>query len=219
MNPDIQQLLHNFFSSYRLVSYKKGDTIYRPDETPDHIAYIKSGYVRQYVITKEGEEVTVNIFKPVFYFSLIFAMTETENKYYFEAITPVEMWKAPRADVLAFIHANPAVLFEITKNIFRGFSDLLQNLETVLSGDAYSKVASMLLLLAERFGSSSTLQDQTKISITPTHKDIGGLLGFSRETVSIQMSKLQKKGIISQDKGSVVIHDLEQLRDASSMTS
>lgn len=215
MDSDIQKKLQDFFSQYRAVTYKKGDTIYRPEETPDHIAYIKSGYVRQYIITQDGEERTINIFKPIFYFSLIFAMTDTQNKYYFEAITPVEMWKAPRNDVIDFIHSDPQVLFEITKNIFRGFSDLLQNLEAAISGDAYSKVSAMILMMAERFGSQVAQINQTYITISPTHKDIGGLLGFSRETVSIQMGKLQQQGIIAQENGKIYIKNLEQLRDAA----
>lgn len=60
--------LEEFFSRYRLTTYKKGEIIYRPEDDPSHIAFIKSGYVRLFALSKDGEEMTINIFKPVFYF-------------------------------------------------------------------------------------------------------------------------------------------------------
>ena len=167
-----------------------------------------------YAISKEGEEKTIHIFKPVFYFSLIYAITDIENKYYFEAITPVELWRAPKEEVLTFIKSDPVTLFEITKNILSGFREILTNIEYLISGSASTKVASILLSLVDRFGKKQG--DQIILDIATTHRIIASLTGLTRETTSIQMEKLQKKGIITRRENHLVIRDLQKMKEESS---
>lgn len=206
--------LEDFFSKHRLCSYKKGEIIYRPEDDPNHIAFIKSGYVRLFALSKEGEEMTINIFKPVFYFTLLFAMTKKPNRYYFEAITPVEMWKAPKEDVIAFIKSDPDLLFELSTNMLNGFQELLESIEFLVSGNAYSKVASALLLLSHRFGNREN--NQITLDINPTHRELGTLTGVTRETVSVQIERLVKEGIITQNRQGITVNDWDALEEISS---
>lgn len=143
-------------------------------------------------------------------------MTHRPNRYYFEALTPIEMWRAPKEEVLAFIKEDPALLYELSKNMLNGFQDLLETIEFLVSGNAYSKVASALLLLSHRFGKKDG--NSTTLEINPTHREIGNITGITRETVSLQMEKLSKKGIITQDNRSIVINNVKELEDASSFS-
>lgn len=214
MDPRTNRRLTLFFEKYKLLTYKKGELIYRPGDNFSFISYIKSGYVRMYAISKDGEEKTIHIFKPVFYFSLIYAITDIENKYYFEAITPVELWRAPKEEVLAFIKSDAVILFEITKNILSGFREILTNIEYLISGSASTKVASILLSLVDRFGKKQG--GQIILDVATTHRIIASLTGLTRETTSIQMEKLQKKGIITRRGNHLVIRDLQRMKEESS---
>ena len=48
MDSKVKKKLELFFKKYKLVKYKKGEVIYRPDEEFEYISYIKKGYVRMY---------------------------------------------------------------------------------------------------------------------------------------------------------------------------
>lgn len=215
MNPAIQRKLDGFFSKYRLIKYKKNEIIYRPGDIPDHVAYIKSGYVRLYIISEKGEELTVFLLKPFFYFTLNFAFTNTENKYYFETISPVELWRAPREDTLNFIKGDPEIMLELIRNVLDGMNDLLINIEYIITGNAEIKVAAMLYLFATRFGKKEG--DQITVELTPTHYDIGGLLGMTRETVSKQMKKLKQMKITTKKGKHIVILDMAKLKELLSL--
>ena len=62
MNIDVQKKLEAFFSQYRPLSYKKGSILVRPEEPVFGIYLLKKGYIRQYVISEEGDEININIF-------------------------------------------------------------------------------------------------------------------------------------------------------------
>src|SRR3989304_6379685 len=86
----------NFYKQFVTRNYKKGEMIIRADDDPLGIFYLTKGYVRQYTISKAGFELTLHILKPISYFPMVWAVNGTPNVYYFEALTAVEVGRAPR---------------------------------------------------------------------------------------------------------------------------
>ena len=211
MDSKVKKKLELFFKKYKLVKYKKGEVIYRPDEEFKYISYIKKGYVRMYKMSYNGSEKTIHIFKPLFYFSLIFAISEIPNKYYFEAVTDIELWRAPKRDVIKFIKSDSLILFELFKSILIGFRQVLGKIEYLISKNAYTKVASVLLGLSSRFGKKSG--DNIIIDLKTSHRMIGSLTGIARETTTLQMDKLRKNGIIFYKARNIVITSIDKLKD------
>lgn len=211
MKPETWQKLENFFSKYRLIKYKEGEIIYRPDDSFSTVAFIKSGYARLYSVSSKGQEVTIQIFKPVFYFSLIYALTDAENKYYFESVTDMEVWTAPKEDVLNFIKSDPELMFELTKHILTGFKDILENMESIMLGDASDKIVSIILSLSKSFGQKT--EEKIIIDVATTHKIIASLTGLTRETVSYKLKQLENNNLISFKGKNLVIENLAGLSE------
>lgn len=204
-----------FFAQYRLTTYKKGENILRPGDTFTNVYFVKKGYVRLYNTTLDGKEITINLFKPLFYLSLMYALNEKECRYFFEAITDIEVWKAPLGDFLEFIEKDKQaslLAFEATTN---AINSLLTHIESSSAGRSYNKIASILLSLIRDFGSEE--DGITKIDFSTTHRVIASLAGTTRETASIQIKRLEKDGIISQTGKSIIVKDIEKLKEASSL--
>ena len=53
---------------FKVVSYKKGETIYRPDTPPRAVYFIKSGKVKMVTVNNEGQEFIQGLFKSSEYF-------------------------------------------------------------------------------------------------------------------------------------------------------
>ena len=100
MNEVTNRKLRAFFSKYKEVSYKRKTYILKPGDKIDYIGFVESGFIRVFSVNSEGVEVTIQMFKPMLFFTTMFANTGFENKLYFEAITPVVMWKAPIKETL-----------------------------------------------------------------------------------------------------------------------
>ena len=144
MEIKLVEKLRNYFEKYKLVKFRKGEIILRPGEKPNYIGFIKSGYVRIYTLSESGQEVTMQFFKPIFYFTMIFGYGGIENRYYFEAITPVEMYMAPMAETKTFFTKNGETVRGILNGAMLTFVDLVEQMGSLLSGNAYSRVAAMV---------------------------------------------------------------------------
>lgn len=214
MDNTITDKLEGLFSQFRLVRYYKGQIILQPGDSLQGVYYLKEGYVKFYSISPEGYELTLNIFKPGSYFSMMWAIGNVPNVYIFKAITDVTVWQAPKEEVLSFLKKDPEVLFELTRRTFIGLSGLLERVEYLLFGDAYKKVASVLLMAASRFGEKGD-DGEVMIQLTLTHQEIANLANLARETTSIQLKKMERKGIFVQRGHRIVIKNLEKLQEES----
>ena len=149
-----EQKLLKFFSKFRKLDYKKHEVIIRADEIPQGVYYLKKGYVRLYSISEAGQELTLIIFKPNDVFPIRWAITDA-SPYYFDTLTPIEVMRAPREQFLEFLQQDPEVLYKVLSNILIRLGGLLERMEYLIFGDAHQKVASILVICAERFGITS----------------------------------------------------------------
>ena len=205
-----------FFTKYKPLYYRKGETILRAFDDPRGVNYIVSGFVKLYFLNQEGQEFTFNIFKPGSYFPIIWAVGGRDNYYYYEALTPTEIRRSPRADILKFIQEDPAILYELTKRLISGLEGLLIRMEHVLYGDANQKIKSTLYLLAKRFGEKEP-RGAVKINIPITHQGIASLVGLSRETTSLEMKRLEREGIIGRANRHILVKKIRSLKPRYSM--
>jgi len=183
-----------FYKQFKTRSYKKGETLIRADDDPQGIFCLTKGYVRQYTISKTGFELTLHILRPVSYFPMVWAINGTPNVYFFEALTPVEVGRAPREDVVNFIKDKPTIVFELLSELIERYAETLTRMENLVFSDAYRRVISVLLYIAKHFG-----EEKGKgVLITHhfTQQDIATLVGVARETASVEMARLEKKGLV-----------------------
>ena len=183
--------------------YKKGSIIVRPEDNPQGVYYLKKGYIKDSSVSKEGQEFTLFIFKPqdIFPYRWAFAGFPIENS--FTAMTDCIMIRRKRDDFIEFINKNPDVLFLITQKLLIRLRGVLQRLEHMAFGSAREKLASIFVILGERFGNK---EDRfIKIDIPLSHKDIAELVGITRETASIEIKKMEEEGLIKRTSRRYVI--------------
>jgi len=215
MKQSLEKLDENFFTQFKAAQkFKKNQLILGPSAEPSGIFYLKSGFVRLYLVSESGKELTLNIFKPGTYFSMIWALNNTPNIYFYESLTEVLLLKAPKAEVVEFVESNPSVLYDLAKRTLSGLDGMTRLMEALLTGNANQQIASVLLVLVRRFGKKDKA-NQTIIELPLTHRIIGTLAGLSRESTSLELEKLTKDKIISQKDHLILIKDLKRLEDKS----
>lgn len=199
-----------FYKQFTVRNYKKGEMLIRADDDPQGIFCLLKGYVRQYTISKTGLELTLHILKPISYFPMVWAINGTPNVYNFEALTPVEVGRAPRDQVVNFIKDKPTVIFQLMSELVEEYAETLARMENLVFSDAYRRVISILLYIAKHFG-----EKRTKNSVIVHHRftqqDIATLVGIARETASNELTKLEKKGLIKHVDHSIVFDNIKKL--------
>lgn len=199
----------SFFQEHVLSSYRKKDLLVHPNDFFSTIFYIKKGYVRVYRISEQGEELTLTILKPKDFFPFHYGLGKLSSQYYLQAITSLEVWRAPQERFQLFVKSNPEIFYELTTQILVRFDGVLSRMECLVFSSARVKVATILLACAKRFGME---QDGDRIIQVPlTHHDIATLVGITRETTSLEMKKLENEGFVARKGRLVVIRNFKKL--------
>jgi CRP/FNR family transcriptional regulator len=198
-----------FYRQFSVRNYKKGEMLIRADDDPQGIFCLTKGYVRQYTISKAGFELTLQILKPISYFPMVWAVNGTPNVYFFEALTPVEVGRAPKDQVVNFIKDKPIIIFELMSELIEDYAESLKRIEHLVFSDAYRRVISVLLYIAKHFGEKSSRG--IVVDHRFTQQDIATLVGVARETASIEMVKLEKKGLVKYIDHSMLFESIKKL--------
>ena len=162
--------------------------------------------MRQYIISKKGDELVINIFKPHAFFPMTWAVNKTPNSYFYEAVEDAEVYKAPPEDVLAFIKTNPDVMFDLLSRIYRGAEGILAKMTYLMSGNAYARLVTEIVIYTKRFGKGEDRED-----VTVSERQLASLTGMTRETVSREMRSLKAKGLVEFSRNKLTIPDMEKL--------
>lgn len=203
--------MRGFFSQFNVIKYAKGEVILRSGDVPQGVYFVKKGYVKLSSVSREGKELTLVIYKEGEFFPVVWTFYggDRGSIYSFEAITDTEISRAPRDAFLEYITPNFDLLWNVAKEIITRFQSSLQRMEFLAFGNASSKLASILLICSKDFGVERP--NGTEIQIPLTHKDIANLVGVTRETVSLELKKFDRKSIIGYNKKLIVIKDRKAL--------
>jgi CRP/FNR family transcriptional regulator, dissimilatory nitrate respiration regulator len=212
----INHLVWNIFQPYKELTFKKYETIVRAEEEQFYLYYLESGFVRQYLLSPEGQELTLNIFKPGSYFYAAWALGMDERKYFFEAIGQVKVRKAPRVEVNRLFMERPEMMMELTKRLISGLQATTERAESLAFGNARQRVAMVIYGLARRFGEIKDSQPIT-IKLPMTHKLVASMAGLARETTSLEIELMREQKIISNQGRTMVVLDLERLGGETGM--
>jgi len=186
-------------------------------EDRDVINLIVSGFVRKYLITNNGSLSVMIIYGP----GDIFPLTITYNKilnqklyegsetFYYEAIAPTEIRTIDSASLLNAVKNDPSLYKELYIEAGRHLEFCIQSIENIAMRSSEKRIAHLLLYLARKFGSS--IDEGVLIEMPITHQSISELLNLTRETVSTNMIKLRKKGLIDGGR-KIVITNLKKLQ-------
>jgi CRP-like cAMP-binding protein len=179
--------MQQFFLHFPTVHFQKNDIIIRPHDELSHVYFVKSGKVRMYTVSPEGEEITLHIFNENSYFPIMLILANKINTYYFQTLDEAITFKAPVDEVISYLKINPTELFDLTTRLSFAILGLTERIETLAIEHAYTKVTNLLLYFAKKFGPE----------IEMTHEDIASWLGLKRETVSRQIERLEKEGRVT----------------------
>lgn len=208
MNNIVSAKIENFFSSYRLRSYSKGQVLILNGDTADYIYHLVEGKVKEYEVTYRGDEIILHVFKPPAFFPMALAINKVNNPYIFEAESDIKVHQAPSGEVIDFLKDNPDVMFDLLSRVYRGVDGLLGRITYLISGSARSRLIYELLVESRRFG---TKQDNGSCLLNISEKELGARAGLSRETVSREIHKLKTEKLIDHASKGILIKNLELL--------
>jgi len=193
--------LEAFLKSYPARTYKKGEILIFQGEAPRTAYVMKSGVVKAYNLSANGDE------KPVAFYTALetFPAAWTWGKmpsalYYYEAFTDeVEVHLVPREEYVRFVRSHPEAMFDELMRFVTDHLGKSMRLNALQHSRAGDKLIYTLHYLALSHGKRIAPRI-VEISLSLTHQDFANLTGLTRETAATELNKLKHMGIISYGK-------------------
>lgn len=206
-----QQCLADYFKKGVRSVYKKGEVVIRHQDTPEHIYYVETGFVKAYSITKYGDENLQVIRHEGEIFPLIWTFTEEHRDVAYEALDNAVIWRQPRQDYLDFLATNPDATTAVLSLAMRAYRTFAEHVNTLEYRTVRERVVSFLLSCCRRFG--EPLPDGSIRIIAPLkQQDIASSINASRETASRELSALTRKGLVTINEKSVIVLNVAALQ-------
>lgn len=203
--------LTSVFQEGTKLTFKKGEYIIHPGETPVGVFFIESGMVKAYDISKYGEENLLMIRKDHELFPLIWAVTGKERSIIYQALDNVVVWRISRRKLTEHMDKHPEALrpmLEMTMEMYRVHSEHILTLEYRTIRE---RAISFLLNIATRFGKKAE-DGSILLDVPLKQQDIASSINSTRESTSRELVRLERMGLISNKQGKITLIDPKQLR-------
>jgi CRP/FNR family cyclic AMP-dependent transcriptional regulator len=208
---DIQKRLQNFLESYPVRSYKKGEIIIFQGEAPRQTFVVKTGVVKSYNLSVNGDEKPMSFFTELDIFPASWTFKKAPSAYfYFEAFTDCQLFIVPRDDYLKFVRSSPAQLYASMEKLIVEHIGNSMRLNALQHSRASDKLLYTLHYLTLTHGHDIAPRT-VEIGLSLTHQDFANLTGLTRETTATELNRLKTKGVISYGKHTPYQVNLDKL--------
>lgn len=184
--------LKTLFASSSVRLLPKHHQLFRPGSVIDTLSYIESGFVRMYISSDTGQELSLHFFGPGSCFPLLPLIHEGKNVYEFETVTQVRLRSRPTSEVLPALQAHGSEVMALALRLISGMEGLLMRIQQTAFLPARERIWNFLLFLTKHFGERT--DEGMLIAHTFSHLEISRWMGLSRENVSVHMKALERAG-------------------------
>jgi CRP/FNR family transcriptional regulator len=206
------KILRDFSSKYPIRHFKKDRPLFYQGEIPQTAFFVKSGVVKYYNISSSGEEKIVGYETTDGLVPLEWVFSRSPvSLYYYDSFTDTQIHSIPRRELIDFINRNHEITLALLNRYVGAYIGKTIHLHALEQSKAKEKLLYLFQYLVLRFGEESG-KDSYKISLRLTHQDIANFMGVTRETVSTEISKLTKDGVVKTKDLHYVVNTDKALR-------
>jgi len=201
-----------FESLFIPKTYVKKDVIYSPDDISDKIYYVKNGKIKLSKFSPDGKEIILGIYQTGEVFGEMVIYHSGQRESFAMAIEESEIWMLRKSHLEKLITQIPELAERLMTIIAQRRYEVEQRLEDVVFRTVDERLASLILVLAKKFGEN--IGKATRINLRLIHYDLANLIGSTRETTTAVLNQFKRKKLIAiQDKMIIILDEkgLEEL--------
>ena len=174
-------------------TFKKGDLICTPERSNKCFSIIKEGYICNFHIYIDGKECIIGLLSSGDIIGLTNVFLEKQNNVFSRALSKVKVVSISGEKLKSLVEQNPLIATSLLNYFSETHHDIIETLEQISYGTVESR---LIFLFKKLIDFKQENNGWYPISVSLTHKDIAGMIGSSRETVTTNINKLLKDGVI-----------------------
>lgn len=182
--------------------FPRGATIFSQGDPSDCLYILKNGLVKLISLSDKGTETILHILKPDEIFGELL-LSEDKRAFTAIALEAAVVTVVSREAFLKLLALVPT----LGLNFIRLLSKRLARVERLLAESShtwsYHRLARLLLQLSEKYGEE--VPKGTLINLRLTHEDLANLIGTTRETVTTQLNRFRRMGLVSRQARRLIV--------------
>ncbi len=193
------------------------DTIFTPGDPDDQLYFLLAGTVRLYKIYGDYKEATTALLKDGGVFGKLNLVEGRWQDVFAEAVTESRVAGIQKASLKRAIKSDPAFALKLFSSLSERLRQSDEVIESLLHREVSTRLATLLINLAERFGENNGVG--VLIDVRLTHQDLANMIASTREAVSKVMSEFQREGVIESRNRRIAVVNREALGEYASTLS
>ena len=192
--------------------YQKGSVIYLPAELASGVLLLLTGRVKICTHGIDGKQTILAFVEPGELFGELTVVGQTQREDQAQAVEESSLLLIPNDEMQRLIRMYPEVSLGITKLMGLRRQRIERRLKYLLFHSNRERLIHLLLELAADYGKQA--EDGIELDIRLSHQDLANIIGATRETVTVILGDLQRKGRVRLHRRRIVLTEPGQLASA-----
>jgi CRP/FNR family cyclic AMP-dependent transcriptional regulator len=199
------ELLERLSSYATTRGIPRGDTIFAKGDPGNSLYAVCSGTVKISVPSADGKDAVFNLVGEGEIFGEIALLDGRPRTADATAMTDCELMMIERRDFLDLVRHQPEIALKLMEVLCARLRHTSEQVEDVLFLDLPGRLAKVLLQLTEKAKASDARR------LTITQREIGQMIGMSRESTNKQLRDWEDRGWVRLERGGIVVLKPEAL--------
>ena len=192
-------------------NFSAGETIFLMGASGDSMMAVLDGNVRISVPSPEGKEIVLAIIQPGEVFGEIAVLDGKERTAEATAMTDCTLAILERRDVMGFLETNPTGWPRLVDLLCARLRHSDRQIAEMAFLQLPVRLAKALLRMADMAAGLAGARAGARIRLT--QRELGNIVGMTRESVNKCLREWQRKGVIKIEDNEIVIVKRDQLEE------
>ncbi|MEO6757959.1 MAG: Crp/Fnr family transcriptional regulator [Saprospiraceae bacterium] len=191
--------------------YRKGESVYIPNDLADRIFFIEMGQVKISVMNEEGKAITKAILGRGEVFGELTLLGEERRHDFATALEDTTVCVVTLPELRELMRDRSELNLFFMKIFGARQLEMERRLESLIFRDSRSRIVEFLYQLT--FTKGQRVGYEWVVRNFITHQEIANLTATSRQTVTTTLNDLRFKKLLTFNRSRLLIRDLEKLKE------
>ena len=197
--------LDDLLQHAKVVRHPARATLFSRGDPGGQMIAVVSGRVRISLTGPDGHELILNVIETGQLFGEIAMLDGRDRTADATIVEPTELLTLDRRDFLPFLTRNPEVAVRLMLTLCERMRWTTDQIEDIFLLPITARLAKKLLQMATAHGEDTPAG--VRIGARLSQRELGGMLGVSRESINKHLATWQKSGLVRVENGAITVCD------------
>lgn len=201
-------------SFMRETTVQRGEFVFLTGESADYLYILKSGFIKIFYITSDGDERIIDFRDAGTIFGELFLGRYRHRVGFAQAMTDCVIYKLSEHCLFDISQCYPRINHNFIKHLVNSQREAFARMHALSRSDAKLRLLGLLVVLARSI--CCTVEGLFRLHPMITQEDLANMAGLNRSTVSSLINDCRREGILSGTRRDIIVHvhEIQNLLDA-----